>query len=443
MPRLPILRLPKEESRVKIGSLCSGIGGLDLAAEAHFEAETVWHCEVDPDAARVLAAHWPNTPNHGDLTAVDWSAVEPVDILTAGYPCQPFSLAGPRKGTNDVRHLWPHIADAIRLLGPRFVLLENVRGHISLGFDRVLGDLAALGFNAEWTLVSAASIGACHRRDRLFVLATANTHRVTTGRNSRSTPRTQTSRENEPVESDGHRSRSTCDDPSPNPDRLARSTGSALDRRPGTVGEPGTVAGTVGLHRSPVTDTNGHGLESNDETAQLRGGELDASGSRSPTADTNGRRWDGRTPSRESDLERINSDSAVGSEGERFDNRSDRRTTPDPGPVGWGSGIDDVLAGKPHTSWGRYALAVEQWERIIGRRAPAPTVDGRLNPALTEWMMGYPEGWITDVDLGMLGPVHKGNIRRTAALRLAGNAVVPQAALAALNILDETYRHGI
>lgn len=155
---------------LRIGSLCSGYGGLDLAVEEVTAARTVWHSEIGP-SARILAEHWPGVPNLGDLTQIDWFAVEPIEIITAGYPCQPFSHAGARRGTNDDRHLWPHIADAIRVLRPRFVVLENVDGHRSLGLDVVLGDLAALGYDARWACVRASEAGATHERKRIFILA--------------------------------------------------------------------------------------------------------------------------------------------------------------------------------------------------------------------------------------------------------------------------------
>ena len=157
---------------MRIGSLFSGAGGLDLAALELFPRSSMaWHCEVDTAASKVLAHHWPDVPNLGDVTTVDWSAIEPVDVLTGGYPCQPFSAAGKRKGTNDERHLWPYVRKAIRHLRPRFTLLENVAGHRSLGFDRVLADLAADGVDAEWCSVRASDVGAAHRRERLFILA--------------------------------------------------------------------------------------------------------------------------------------------------------------------------------------------------------------------------------------------------------------------------------
>jgi DNA (cytosine-5)-methyltransferase 1 len=154
----------------KIGSLCSGIGGLELGLERAMLTETVWQSEIDPYASQVLGRHW-DVPNLGDMTTVDWTTVEPVDILCAGYPCQPFSHAGRRQGTADVRHLWPAVRDAIRHLGPGLVVLENVRGHLSLGFGEVLGDLADLGFDAEWRMLRASDIGAPHQRARLFVAA--------------------------------------------------------------------------------------------------------------------------------------------------------------------------------------------------------------------------------------------------------------------------------
>ncbi|NBW15671.1 MAG: DNA (cytosine-5-)-methyltransferase, partial [Caulobacteraceae bacterium] len=155
----------------KIGSLCTGYGGLDMAVEEYFDAETVWVSEIDKYANQLIELKI-KKPNLGDLKLVDWANVEPIDILTAGYPCQPFSHAGQRQGTNDARHIWPYIKTAISVLRPRIVILENVRGHLSLGFSTVLGDLAEIGYDAQWTLVRASDVGAPHRRERLFVIAT-------------------------------------------------------------------------------------------------------------------------------------------------------------------------------------------------------------------------------------------------------------------------------
>lgn len=145
-------------------------GGLDLAVEAVTGARPAWFCEWDDAPSKILAHHWPDVPNFRDVTAVDWSTVPPVDIITGGYPCQPFSKAGARKGTNDERHLWPYVREAIRHLRPRFALLENVAGHRSLGFDRVLGDLAEDGADVRWTALRASDVGAPHHRERLFIL---------------------------------------------------------------------------------------------------------------------------------------------------------------------------------------------------------------------------------------------------------------------------------
>jgi DNA (cytosine-5)-methyltransferase 1 len=168
---------------MRIGSLFSGYGGLDRAVAQHYGATVAWHVEFDKHPSAILAHHYPHIPNHGDVTAVDWSQVEPVDIVTGGYPCQPFSHAGQRRGTNDDRHLWPYVADAIRVLRPRLAVFENVAGHLTLGFDTVLADLAGLGFDAEWGVVSAAEAGAPHRRQRLFIVATdATRERIDRGR---------------------------------------------------------------------------------------------------------------------------------------------------------------------------------------------------------------------------------------------------------------------
>jgi DNA (cytosine-5)-methyltransferase 1 len=156
---------------VKVGSLFSGIGGLDLGLE-RAGMTVAWQSEIDPYASRVLAKHWPTVPNLGDITTIDWSSVEHVDLICGGYPCQPFSLAGVRQGESDPRHLWPHFHTAIRHLRPRHAVLENVPGHLSMGFGRVLGDLAEIGYDTEWCSVPAAAVGAPHLRYRIFAIAT-------------------------------------------------------------------------------------------------------------------------------------------------------------------------------------------------------------------------------------------------------------------------------
>lgn len=154
-----------------LGSLFSGVAGLDRAVEAVTGATTAWFVEFDAAPSKVLERHYPGVPNYGDVTAVDWAQVEPVDILTAGYPCQPFSHAGKRKGTDDERHLWPYVEVAIGVLRPRLVVLENVAGHLTLGGPTVIGSLTALGYDARWGVVRASDAGAPHRRARLFIVA--------------------------------------------------------------------------------------------------------------------------------------------------------------------------------------------------------------------------------------------------------------------------------
>lgn len=158
---------------MKIGSLFSGYGGLDMAAEAVFGGTTAWHSEVDQHASKVLALRWPGVPNLGDIAAVDWSTVEPVDVIAGGFPCQDISSAGRGAGIKEGTRsgLWYRYADAVRVLRPRFVFVENVGALVVRGLDIVLGDLAALGYDAEWTSLRASDVGAPHRRERIFLLA--------------------------------------------------------------------------------------------------------------------------------------------------------------------------------------------------------------------------------------------------------------------------------
>ena len=165
------------------GSLFTGIGGLDLGLE-RAGMRCLWQSEIDPYACRILNKHWPDTPNLGDIRDINWEHTPRPDLICGGYPCQPFSTAGQRHGTLDPRHLWPMFADAIRTLRPRYALMENVTGHLSLGFGSVLADLAQIGYDTEWDCIPAAAVGAPHRRDRVFIIATSTDVAHTTSASS-------------------------------------------------------------------------------------------------------------------------------------------------------------------------------------------------------------------------------------------------------------------
>jgi DNA-cytosine methyltransferase len=171
-------------SMITVGSLFSGIGGIDLGLERTGGFKTMWFSEIDAYASAVLKKHWPNVPNHGDITRIDWNGIERPDMLCGGFPCQDISIAGKGKGiTKDTRSgLWFEFAKAIRILRPRYVLVENVAEILSNGLTIVLGDLAEAGYDAEWKIISAAEIGAPHTRKRVFVLAYPNGFGCGTGK---------------------------------------------------------------------------------------------------------------------------------------------------------------------------------------------------------------------------------------------------------------------
>lgn len=160
-------------STLTVGSLFSGIGGLDLGLE-RAGMQVIWQSEIDPYACKVLAKHWPEVVNHGDIKQINWADTIRPNVICGGYPCQPFSTAGKRRGEEDPRHLWPWVREAISRLRPDYAILENVRGHLSMGGVSVVGDLATIGYDCEWRVVSAASVGANHRRDRIIIVAYPN-----------------------------------------------------------------------------------------------------------------------------------------------------------------------------------------------------------------------------------------------------------------------------
>ena len=156
----------------RIGSLCTGYGGLDMAVRSVFGGRLIWCADNDKHVAAVLDARYPNVPNLGDLTRLDWRTVESVDLISAGFPCQDVSYngrgAGLEKGVRS--GIWKNIVEGIRVVRPKLVVVENVPGLRRRGFDRVLGDLAELGYYTVWASVRASDVGAPHRRERVFIL---------------------------------------------------------------------------------------------------------------------------------------------------------------------------------------------------------------------------------------------------------------------------------
>lgn len=157
-------------------SLFSGIGGLELGLE-RAGMTVVGQVELDQWCRRVLEKHWPEVPKHDDVrTCVDWWRGEPrpaVHLVAGGFPCQPFSFGGLQRGIADERWGWPWMHEVIRATRPRYVVVENVPGLLAHrdAFGIVLADLAALGFDAEWSLLRASQFGAPHPRERLYVVA--------------------------------------------------------------------------------------------------------------------------------------------------------------------------------------------------------------------------------------------------------------------------------
>lgn len=160
---------------LKILDLFSGIGGFSYAAERLVGGfETVAFCEIDPYCQKILKKHWPDVPIHNDVRRLADEADGYrglVDVVCGGYPCQPFSLASSnRKGQEDDRHLWPEMLRIVKAARPRFVIGENVAGHITLGLDTVLSDLAQQNYTARAFVIPACAKDAKHRRDRVFVV---------------------------------------------------------------------------------------------------------------------------------------------------------------------------------------------------------------------------------------------------------------------------------
>lgn len=393
-------------SRPRIGALFAGYGGLDLAVENVFGATTAWVSEFDAAPSRIIAHRFPDAPNHGDVTQIDWATVEPVDIITGGSPCQDLSHAGKRAGMKAGTRsgLWASMCDAIETIRPRFVVWENVRGALSAEADsavepcpicvgdgrgvtlralgRVLGDLAELGYDACWTGLRAADVGAPHGRFRVFVLAWEATRPDGLGGDTAPA-----------VAADlGHER--------PRASRGGR-TGPA-DRG----GEP------VALLPTPAV---------NDMGASYDVERWDAWTARMKAAHGNG---NGHGNSLHIEALRMlpTPGAWLGEHRRDYGQPPAKRRE-----GGHQVSVADIACHEMRNSFGAYAPAIMRWETVLGRRAPAPTEPTgkggahRLSPRFVEWMMGLPDGWVTGTDT-----------TRNEQLKALGNGVVPQQAAAAL-----------
>ncbi|MEU6340679.1 DNA cytosine methyltransferase [Streptomyces sp. NPDC046977] len=330
---------------LRLVALCAGYGGLELAIGAGTGGRVVAYAENDPHAATVFAAHHPGVPNLGDITRTNWRQVRDLhrpDAIGAGFPCRNISNAGRRDGIHgEWSRVWKNVAEAVGVLRPRYVFLENVAALRSRGLDVVAADLAALGYDARWTCLRAGDpdIGAPHPRDRWFAIAhpaDADPHHL--GRHWRPRHLTQEAGRDEPT----HRSHPA----------------------------PGATAGGVRLLPTPVARDWKSGASNLLGRNARPLNEFVVNLLPTPTA----------------------SDGPHGGPNQR--DTSGRFYLP-----GQAVRLDARWVASDGTDYGP---AVHRWEQVIGRPAPCPTEPGtrgnrRLSPAFVEWMMGLPAGWVTTV----------------------------------------------
>jgi DNA (cytosine-5)-methyltransferase 1 len=397
-------------NRPRLLSLCTGYAGLDHAAEEVFDAELVAVSDIDPGANKILAHRYPNIPNLGDLKRIGWGEWADVEIMTAGYPCQPFSHAGKRAGTDDSRHIFPFIAEGIRRVGPRLVLLENVRGHLGLGFDTVTGVLSDIGYDTRWVCIRASDVGAAHNRERLFIAATP--------------------RDSDSAGLEGWAARRGGADERPSgtpglgPDGLTLlPTPNASDwKGPNHSGSDSQssngLSTLVELLPTPAVNDMGRGktVEAWDEwTARMK------------TAHGNG---NGHGPSLEIEAMRLLP--TPGAADAHGNARAHKRGNPTLIGTALGYRPGDIERhGHDVPEFGKYAAAIARQEAAFGHPAPPPTEPTgkhgahRLSPRFVEFLMGCHPGWVTDVP----------GLSRNDQLKALGNGVVRQQAAAAIRYI--------
>ena len=408
------------QDRIKVGSMCAGYGGLEMGLRyAGLDFDLEWVAENDKWASEVLEKRY-GAPNLGSITEIE----DPpsVDLCIAGFPCQPLSTAGKRRGSDDQRWLIDDVVRVANAAGAQWLFLENVLGVYTTNegeaFGQILNSLAEGGFDARWSSVRAdTSCGVPHRRNRWFCIAykpdggesEAESFARTTGRLV---------------------------------SVIADSYGRAYDeeRRGGSGGlsgaqEKGEGEGeqrewvrsvvTDGVEDASDSDSPGGKAWGNEGCDSELSWEQSMGHSIPPTDSENiGHEWSRDTGSGRDGLE----DSSIGNDGGKVASYSNKQ-----GLQGQESEKRRFLSprGNPaECNWGDYEQAVRRWEHVFGWYAPDPVQEApkggtRLNPSFVEWMMGLPPGWVCDLD-----------IPRTHQLKLLGNGVVPQqAAVAYLQLL--------
>lgn len=422
----------------RIGELFAGYGGLAQGLQEVIGGDVVWFSEFDSAPSKILAHHWPDVPNHGDITKIDWSTVEPVDILTGGFPCQDVSLAGARRGLKEGTRsgLWSYFAEAIGALKPEMVVIENVRGILSAdassgmepcpecvgdgpdavslrALGAVLGDLADIGYDAEWGGVRAADAGAPHGRFRVFIVAYPNGGRDGRGATVSGGGEGQGAN----VEADGANHR---------------------------LGSTGSIADTPENADLPASNQRGQSTPGQTESgwsrADISRRSRTPTTDGAPTSDANdpGRGEHGRGESVRPEhvtSQHPRDDTATDASGERLRQHPREPSAEEAGP-GSSHVADGSGGSRAATDWGPYLPAIRRWEAVTGRPAPAPTNgDGkkgshRLSARFVEWMMGLDAGHVTNPAIGLT---------RNEQLKALGNGVVPQqAALAIRHLLSRT-----
>ena len=375
-----------------IGSLFTGYGGLDMAVRMALDpdASVAWTSDVEPGPCRLAEVRWPGIPNLGDITQVDWSEVEPVDVICGGSPCQDLSLAGRRAGmaSGTRSGLWESMFTAIKTLRPRLVVWENVRGSLTSGAfslaeseqgllgdradgpalraaGRVVGDLAGLGYDSQWCVVRASDVGAPHQRERLFVTS----HPAGEPWQLRGLAASKEAQGGRALGEPGRPDRApgaliptpTASDHKAgrHQDGTGMSLSQAVQMLPTTVAQPSGNSPEAHLRKKParerVTDLAvlvEHGL-------LATGGLLPTPQATNATASSTGYGANLHEVARELLPTPSASDAIMGLP--RTSGRPPEKAT-------------KLATRIEYTDFGMYAPAIARWEQVLGRPAPAPTV---------------------------------------------------------------------